>query len=134
MEPKKIELTVSQLKTDLTNGLSWYKKDDLGYGSIQEKYGAKDNQIELIMSHPKLVGLQPEVVIFEITDDEQPSHDASSDSTPKLYQEERAESVPMGTNREDMETNIPTRKGEARDTDERPPVSDPAALGAFTSI
>lgn len=69
MAIKKVELSVSQLIEDLNNGLTWLKKEDMGYGSIQEKYDAKDQQIELIRKHPKLANIEPSLTIFTIVDD-----------------------------------------------------------------
>ena len=48
MAVNKVDLYVSQILEDLDNGFTWLKRDDLGYGSIQEKYGAKDQQITKI--------------------------------------------------------------------------------------
>jgi hypothetical protein len=66
---KTVDLTVSQLIEDLANGQSWLKKDDLGFGSIQDKYGANDIQIKTIQKHPKLIGLEPSLTIFRVIDD-----------------------------------------------------------------
>lgn len=66
---KTVDLTVSQLISDLANGYSWLKKDDLGFGSIQDKYGANDIQIKTIQKHPKLLGLEPSLTIFRVIDD-----------------------------------------------------------------
>ncbi len=64
----KVQLYISQIKEDLANGLTWFQNEDLGYGSIQEKYGAKEFQIKLIQQHPKLVGLEPNMTLFEVVD------------------------------------------------------------------
>lgn len=64
-----VDLYVSQLIADLSQGLSWFKKEDLGFGSIQDKYGANDIQIKTIQKHPKLVGLEPSVTVFRVIDD-----------------------------------------------------------------
>ena len=54
MAINKVDLTVSQLINDLNSGFTWLKKDDLGYGSIETKYGANANQIAAIRKHPAL--------------------------------------------------------------------------------
>lgn len=70
MKKEEVELTVSQLKEELLgNNLTWYKKDDMGFGSVQEKYGASDLQIATIMKHPKLVGVEPNCKVFIVRDD-----------------------------------------------------------------
>jgi hypothetical protein len=48
MAINKVDLTVTQLINDLNEGLTWFKKDDLGYGSIENKYGATAPQIMAI--------------------------------------------------------------------------------------
>jgi len=69
MAVNKIDLYVSQILEDLDNGFTWLKRDDLGYGSIQEKYGAKDQQIAMIRKHPKLKDAETSVTIFNLIDD-----------------------------------------------------------------
>ena len=69
MAVNKVDLYVSQILEDLDNGFTWLKRDDLGYGSIQEKYGAKDQQITMIRKHPKLKDAETSVTIFNVIDD-----------------------------------------------------------------
>lgn len=69
MAVNKVDLYVSQILEDLNNGFTWLKRDDLGYGSIQEKYAAKDQQIAMIRKHPKLKDAETSVTIFNLIDD-----------------------------------------------------------------
>ncbi len=69
MAVKKVDLYVSQILEDLDNGLTWLKRDDLGYGSIQDKYGAKDQQIAMIRKHPALKDAETNVTVFNVIDD-----------------------------------------------------------------
>lgn len=69
MSVKKVDLTVSQLINDLNEGLTWFKKDDLGYGSIETKYGANQIQIAAIKKHPSLKDAETNITIFNIIDD-----------------------------------------------------------------
>lgn len=69
MNAKKVDLKLSILLEDLNNGHTWFKKEDVGYGSIQEKYNATDYQIEHIKKHPQLKDVEPNIVIFNIIDD-----------------------------------------------------------------
>jgi basic membrane lipoprotein Med (substrate-binding protein (PBP1-ABC) superfamily) len=69
MAVNKVDLYVSQILEDLDNGLTWLKRDDLGYGNIQDKYGAKDQQITMIRKHPKLKDAETSVTIFNVIDD-----------------------------------------------------------------
>jgi len=69
MAVNKVDLTVSQLINDLNSGYTWLKKDDLGYGSIETKYGANPAQIMAIRKHPSLKDAETNITIFNIIDD-----------------------------------------------------------------
>ena len=69
MAINKVDLTVSQLINDLNSGGTWLKKDDLGYGSIEVKYGATAAQIMAIRKHPALKDADTSLTIFNIIDD-----------------------------------------------------------------
>ena len=69
MAVNKVDITVSQIVNDLNTGLTWYKKDDLGYGSIETKYGAIPQQIAAIRKHPALKDAETTITIFNIIDD-----------------------------------------------------------------
>lgn len=69
MAVNKVDLYVSQILEDLNNGLTWLKRDDIGYGNIQEKYNAKDQQITMIRKHPKLKDAETNITVFNIIDD-----------------------------------------------------------------
>ena len=69
MAINKVEIYVSQILEDLDNGLTWLKKDDLGYGSIQDKYNAKEQQIAMIRKHPALKDAETTVTVFTVIDD-----------------------------------------------------------------
>jgi hypothetical protein len=78
MAINKVDLTVSQIINDLNSGLTWLKKDDLGYGSIEVKYGANPNQIAAIRKHPALKDAETTITIFNIIDDTKNNDTASS--------------------------------------------------------
>ena len=69
MAINKVDLTVTQLVNDLNEGMTWLKKDDLGYGSIENKYGANAPQIMAIRKHPALKDAETSITIFNIIDD-----------------------------------------------------------------
>jgi len=71
MAIQKVDLTVSQLVSDLNDGFTWLKKDDLGYGSIEEKYKANPIEIAKIRKHPALKDAETSITIFNIIDDTQ---------------------------------------------------------------
>ena len=69
MAINKVDITVSQLINDLNSGLTWLKKDDLSYGSIETKYSANPQQIAAIRKHPALKDAETTITIFNIIDD-----------------------------------------------------------------
>jgi len=81
MAVNKVEIYVSQILEDLDNGLTWLKRDDVGYGSIQEKYNAKDQQIAMIRKHPKLKDAETNIIVFTVIDDTNESEDRAVQPT-----------------------------------------------------
>jgi len=64
-----VDITITSLINDLNTGLTWLEKDNIGYGSIQDKYNATAAQIMVISKHPKLVDVEPVKVFFALIDD-----------------------------------------------------------------
>lgn len=69
MAVNKVDIYISQLLEDLNNGFTWLEKDNLGYGSIETKYGANEKQIMAIRKHPSLKDAETNITIFNIIDD-----------------------------------------------------------------
>ena len=69
MAIEKVPITVTAIQELLNNGYTWLKKDDLGFGSIQEKFKASDIQIATIRKHPLLKSLETTARVFVIIDD-----------------------------------------------------------------
>lgn len=72
MTPQKtnrVELYVSTLLEDLKAGLTWYAKEDQGFGSIQEKYDTSDKEVAAIKGHPALKNAEPVFRVFVVIDD-----------------------------------------------------------------
>ena len=69
MAIEKVQITVTTIADLLQNGYTWFKKDDLGYGSIQEKFQAGDTHIHAIRKHPLLKDLDTTARVFVIIDD-----------------------------------------------------------------
>ena len=90
MAVNKVDLYVSQILEDLNNGLTWLKRDDIGYGSIQDKYNAKDQQIAMIRKHPALKDAETNITVFNIIDD---TKDERSTTVPNRERSETTESV-----------------------------------------
>ena len=88
MAVNKVDLTVSQIINDLNSGLTWLKKDDLGYGSIETKYGANPQQIAAIRKHPALKDAETTITIFNIIDDTK-TVESHSDQVINIMNEEK---------------------------------------------
>ena len=69
MKVTEVNLKLTTLLDLLNEGHTWFKSEDVGYGSIQEKYNATELQINKIKSHPKLKNVEPNIVVFNIEDD-----------------------------------------------------------------
>lgn len=63
------KFTVTQFLTDLGSGYTWLKADNLGYGSIEEKYDLTINQIDEIKTYEKLKNAETTATIIIIIDD-----------------------------------------------------------------
>jgi hypothetical protein len=96
MAVNKVEIYVSQILEDLNNGLTWLKRDDLGYGSIQEKYNAKDQQIAMIRKHPVLKDAETTVTVFTVIDDTKEEYNGTTTvSVADTTNEQSMESLPV---------------------------------------
>lgn len=84
MAINKVDLTVSQLVNDLNSGMTWLEKDNLGFSSIETKYGANPDQIATIRKHPALKNAETSLTIFNIIDD------TKNDSTNSTTQESKS--------------------------------------------
>lgn len=114
MAVTKKDLYVSQIIDDLNNGVTWLKKDDLGFGSIEEKYGANEKQIMMIRKHPSLKDADTNVVIFNVIDD---TKDVKQNSEP-VSQAGQVSSAEDNRPQPENLSSKATETGETRKTDE----------------
>ena len=54
IQKENVSIDVQDIIELLHSGYTWFKKDDLGYGSIQEKYNALDIHIKTIQQKLKV--------------------------------------------------------------------------------
>lgn len=69
IKEEKVRLTVTQLIKDLSEGLTWYSKDDRGFGSIEAKYTIPEAKIPAIEQLEQLKHIPTTIRVFEIVDD-----------------------------------------------------------------
>ena len=67
IQKENVSVDVQDIIELLHSGYTWFKKDDLGYGSIQEKFNALDIHIKTIQKHPDLKDVDTIAKVFVIT-------------------------------------------------------------------
>jgi hypothetical protein len=67
IQKENVSIDVQDIIDLLHSGYTWFKKDDLGYGSIQEKFNALDIHIKTIQKHPDLKDVDTIAKVFTIT-------------------------------------------------------------------
>jgi hypothetical protein len=67
--PQVKRVVLSIIVEDLRNGLTKWKKDDIGFGSIEKKYNLLHNEALELFSHPKIKNLEHRIPTFIIEDD-----------------------------------------------------------------
>jgi hypothetical protein len=67
IQKENVSIDVQDIIELLHSGYTWFKKDDLGYGSIQEKFNALDIHIKTIQKHPDLKDVDTIAKVFVIT-------------------------------------------------------------------
>ena len=67
IQKENVSIDVQDIIELLHSGYTLFKKDDLGYGSIQEKFNALDIHIKTIQKHPELKDVDTIAKVFVIT-------------------------------------------------------------------
>lgn len=67
--PQIKQLSLSAIAEDLNNGLTKWKKDDIGFGSIEKKYNLLTNEAIELFGHPKVKKMETRIPTFIIVDD-----------------------------------------------------------------
>jgi hypothetical protein len=99
---------------DLNNGLTWLEKDNLGYGSIEKKYGANYIQIAAIKKHPKLKDAETSITIFNVIDDiDETSIQTKESRTSRSTDTSIRKMVPMDHNHTKVGIDISNNTNEA---------------------
>lgn len=87
-KPTVINLHKSHLIRDINNGLTWFEKDNLGFGSIEKKYDLTPGQVENIMKHPLVQDIEIPEKIIRIIDDTDQKQEIVLDETQDESEEE----------------------------------------------
>jgi hypothetical protein len=110
IQKEEVSIDVQDIIDLLHSGYTWYKKDDLGYGSIQEKYNALDMHIKVIQKHPELQNVDTIARVFVITNNKQNASLRQTTSTPDTTPiSETLAEVPRGSqDRFNLSKSVPT--------------------------
>lgn len=110
IQKEEVSIDVQDIIELLHSGYTWYKKDDLGYGSIQEKYNALDMHIKVIQKHPELQNVDTIARVFVITNNKQNASLRQTTSTPDTTPiSETLAEVPRGSqDRFNLSKSVPT--------------------------
>jgi hypothetical protein len=63
------QVTLTQVVEDLRSGLSRWKKDDIGFGSLEKKYNLTLQEAIQLFAHPKIKDVESRIPTFVIVDD-----------------------------------------------------------------
>lgn len=69
LNPNIKEVSLAQVKEDLNNGLTKWKKDDIGFGSLEKKYNLTNIEAIELFGHSKIKGVETRIPTFIIIDD-----------------------------------------------------------------
>lgn len=83
--PEMKEIKVSEVLNHLKNGVTRWKKENLGFGSLEEIYGLTFTEVKELIDHPKIKGVKtkiPTMKIIDDTDGEPTTEETTEETTP----------------------------------------------------
>lgn len=83
--PEMKEIKVSEVLNHLKNGVTRWKKEDLGFGSLEEIYGLTFTEVKELIDHPKIKGVKTKIPTMRIIDDtegETTTEETTEETTP----------------------------------------------------
>lgn len=107
LAPKKVSL--AQVVEDLKSGLTRWKKDDIGFGSLEKKYNLQHNEMIELISHPKIKGVESRIPTFVIVDD-LPDEEAAPEQQEEKTSIEVAQPVMQETKQVVQQTKVVVEK------------------------
>jgi hypothetical protein len=63
------KVVLSQILEDLKSGLTKWKKDDIGFGSLEKKYNLQNSEMIELLGHPVIKNVETRIPTFVIVDD-----------------------------------------------------------------
>lgn len=109
IQKENVSIDVQDIIDLLHSGYTWFKKDDLGYGSIQEKFNALDIHIKTIQKHPDLKDVDTIAKVFTITNRNKQENGGTTTVSPNNSNNEESLDSLLGT-----ETGITERVSDSR--------------------
>jgi hypothetical protein len=69
MNEMRKQVKLSQIREDLNSGLTRWKKDDIGFGSLEKKYNLTMQEMIQLLANPKVASVETRIPTFIIIDD-----------------------------------------------------------------
>lgn len=104
-QTKVVKVKFSDLQRLLLEGKTWFKKDDIGYGSIQEIYSLNDNDAKLALKHPAINKLVFPETLFVIEEEVEEEKQLNSNTSGKSKSAESSAKLTDKSNKESKEFN-----------------------------
>lgn len=81
------KVVLSQIVEDLKAGLTRWKKDDIGFGSLEKKYNLQIPEMVELLAHPKIKNVETKIPTFIIVDDlmEEPIEELKSSLSTTIH-------------------------------------------------
>lgn len=136
IQKEEVSIDVQDIIELLHSGYTWYKKDDLGYGSIQEKFNALDMHIKVIQKHPDLQNVDTVARVFVITNKNK-NEGTSTAASANTEHEKSMGSIPRTEQRETREQSTISDNSvndDAERTTEDTTVTEEQSADAFFNI
>lgn len=123
---------IKQVLEDLKSGVTRWKKDDLGFGSIEEKYNLTFTEMKLLLADKRIKGIKTYIPTMIIVDDADDVSSYEKFTNPKTLNddEDEEESIPV-------ERAAPVAKGNVAQEipfDEPMPEKEPVAEPDNTKV
>lgn len=81
-------IDINLVVADLKAGMTRYKKEDIGFGSIEEKYNLSKSDMRIICAHSKIKGKKVRVPSTVVVVDSEEGNDVTTELiTEKLNQQ-----------------------------------------------
>ena len=75
------EIKVSEVLNHLKNGVTRWKKEDVGFGSLEDIYSLSFTELKELIDHPKIKGVKTKIPTLRIIDDTTSTEETTDETT-----------------------------------------------------